>query len=899
MIAEFFRIYENGQKDQLIPFLQKLNEKEKNRLLLEIKRKNKKKERGMMAGKTVWHDEVVRICTFVLFPASSVKRLLTFDLPDEQVMDELLEWYCPEWFSDYYNMMEYSILSYSYLVKWTQKGYLQPSNILIARSLSASAPDKFEKEGQEEEFHRLLEQNAITFDEHIWYLFQYPSIVAFRDTWSLPYGSKEEGLWVKAFKKYTANGRISRLEVLRQCMKSVHNGLEKETVNWFASLFAALKPQPEEILAIQEDMMSVFTGKLSKPVNVVLNELKKVAIDKDFHADTFISYQTVLLSSEVKSILLSTLTLLEKIACFHPDDRVRICKGAMLVFLNKDLTLQSRAATLIAQYGKHYTEAIGEALLPYADILLSQVREYLSFYLIGKINQPEPEDVNIPVNPGLINEDNRIPEIHAFDELLFFLAGLFESKEPYVIDLLPATLIKLNKEVTAANVGQLEVVFQKVYDAVMQQPFWHSYDYQTKAFEKTNFHWNIGLYKHLMAAFLVAYGQYLVRKFPYEAAFIQSLHKETEEKDRQNKDRISSLFEYDYLIRPLADWKGAEYPIFRPYHRIMMRALSFIEQGTELELLSTPTHTPCWIAPGVLKERLDRYVLMKQKPESADLQLAFSRCPDTVKGGIDYPDKDMNISQLSEHLNTYSWNIADEKRSDASYTEYAVLEVHIPPSPWQQTDNIYACISDDLRLCVGTWDFRYFIQSYPLCTDIPCALLVKYYFEFSRIPNAENRDMLLQSVIALYDLKVETGEMTSLFLACCMLCSEKTIRTYAAEIYLERAATDMLDVARLGKIIGYLENREWAPVKRFLDLIVDTLLNQGQRANRQLELLLVSILSQIERPILNLKKLLEIYDELIYRNNSKADLEQIPQLLVWEQDANLKKVVKLLLNESR
>ncbi|MCS2873409.1 DUF6493 family protein [Bacteroides thetaiotaomicron] len=46
-------------------------------------------------------------------------------------------------------------------------------------------------------------------------------------------------------------------------------------VNWFAGLFEELQPRAEELISLQEEIMQVFTSPYTKPVNVMLQQLKK------------------------------------------------------------------------------------------------------------------------------------------------------------------------------------------------------------------------------------------------------------------------------------------------------------------------------------------------------------------------------------------------------------------------------------------------------------------------------------------------------------------------------------------------------------------------------------------------------------------------------------------------
>ena len=71
------------------------------------------------------------------------------------------------------------------------------------------------------------------------------------------------------------------------------------------------------------------------------------------------------------------------------------------------------------------------------------------------------------------------------------------------------------------------------------------------------------------------------------------------------------------------------------------------------------------------------------------------------------------------------------------------------------------------------------------------------------------------------------------------------------------------------------------------------MINVSPLHNRELELLLTSLIAELpEQPVKELKKLLEIYSELLSVNNSRVTDERILQLLeIWKNTANLKKVI--------
>ncbi|MDR2921301.1 MAG: DUF6493 family protein [Tannerella sp.] len=912
ILEQFRTIYHNDQTERIIPFLKKLNAKDKKEIAKELIKINDKEKINVNID-AFWIASVI-CCTKTQF------RALTnwHNTHVTEFVDQALEWNCPEWFSEIYNKSAeedyWLYIHYPNLVRWQQKGFLQPSGKLIARSLTDAICSWNQKTYKSTYTPEIVSQNPITLDEHIWTLFEYVTSIDWRDT-NQYHGTN---LWKNVFLKQSQNGHIDRIRLLKACLNTVIQDFKRDLAGWYVDLFIYLQPTDEELLTIQDELFATFMGKYPKMTNRVLDFIKKIAGHKDFHTDSFVSQTGLLLSSDVKSIVNSTLAILDKAAESHIEKRTEICTCLPLVFLNKDESIQTRAAKIIMQYGNPSSPGLQETLHTYNTNILMSVREILKDFLADMKQSITSDGTVVFDKIHLFDNSLLIPVPETMDDLIFFLLQLFENGKPYQIDLLPATLIHLTKEINGTNVNQLERPLQKAYEICLSKPFHNIFEHKTNEFEKTYF-WGAGSYYNLAALFFVQYCQHLTTLYPNEAAFIKEMHEEAVANDKREAQRTKGgIFQYDCQITLLNDWIYSKYKLFYAYHQVMLQALSFIEKGIRLPLLSTPTHLPCWIAPKTFIDRLMQYQQADQTLDPADLQLALARiAPESIPvvtrlaeeklnekyanqllafyAGEAFPEKEKTpctLTNIKNYASSYPWSIADEKKMDSTYTEHFVLEMSIPPSPWIEEKNHYAGISDRLRLCIGTQDVTNFIYSYPAIPAIPFAMIVKDRFEFAQMPDAEFRDFLTASVAALFDMKVEIRSATSVFLACCMLCSEKTIRNYAAEIWIERTTGDQINNIELGNHIGRLGNAEWAPVKRLTELIDDRMIYISPKHNQALEQLVISILSQIKKPITNLKKLLEIYSELLSVNQSGVDFDKIPQLSDWVKENNLKKIVK-------
>ena len=157
-----------------------------------------------------------------------------------------------------------------------------------------------------------------------------------------------------------------------------------------------------------------------------------------------------------------------------------------------------------------------------------------------------------------------------------------------------------------------------------------------------------------------------------------------------------------------------------------------------------------------------------------------------------------------------------------------------------------------------------------------------------------DKKMTLAALQLLYETWDIQGEMAHLLLATALLSADKTAAQTAAEIWVQYAITGKLDVALTGKIIGIHERVEFAPLKRFNDLAVQSLFRISPQHNRLLETMIASILSELPaEPIKHLKKLLELYKELFLLNQTGKVPDAVAvKLKEWKLNNGLAKLIE-------
>ena len=152
-------------------------------------------------------------------------------------------------------------------------------------------------------------------------------------------------------------------------------------------------------------------------------------------------------------------------------------------------------------------------------------------------------------------------------------------------------------------------------------------------------------------------------------------------------------------------------------------------------------------------------------------------------------------------------------------------------------------------------------------------------------------------VLSLINIDPE-NETINLFLSAALVYENQTIRGAAVELWHKTTIEGIMNHQFLGEILGKLEHNEYAPLKRFTDLIVTDMLNLSNLHNEGLHVLLSAMIARMnDVPIKGTKKLLEIYREVVSLSGLNVPEETARQLEKWGEVKSLKRVVKSILHE--
>ncbi len=895
------RLYEilNEEKiHEIIPFLQQLSIEERKTLVPSIKKMDREISKIVMtknsyhtAGSVSQHS-IIDIASFVCMDKKNFGKNYWSLFRNAEQTEQILEWGCPEWFSDFINESveaEFTAFNYKDILGWTEKGYVQPKPELLGHHLSNYPAD--------------LDHHPETLNTHFWYLCEYPSK-------SLPFRKE----WLPIVQKLIAEKKIERKRFLKECLLASNRNFNKNVTGWFMDAFTALKPTEEELYELQDELFSGLSSPQSKAVNTILSHLKKIVGTPGFKTDEFSQYLPNLLSSEVKTVVVASLVLIEKIFQRKKIDPEILGMPLSTAFVSKDDGIQSKAAKIILKYIPA-SENMIEALSHYSDNILTNVRPLLIKYIEEK--QHELEAI-ASKQLFLTTDENAVRVLHSFEDLMFHLPLAMDDPYSHHCDIALNGFIRFAGNVDADSVKLIEPVFLKACKTIAK--------------------WEVPFLNVLLCNAIINYGLSLLEKYPVQLKNLERIYQKTQEEEISRE----SYSNYQKKLGPIEN-VGADCPARQAFKELAIHVVQKIQSGDKIPLLFPITHAPCWISPVILVERLEAYQNNNVIPHHLDIQLALQRCAlDDTSEVIKLVEKRLK-GEYRELLlfffgkNTFPqgpyehpswWMTAGITRSpEAVFEEFKNFGYDTIPQEffsgsyeWKTIDskkNSY--YPAELNITIPKYHLEkrkeplfveYFVAEQKELIEIPALMLcfpntpanalakvIKHCLFYSGIAEVYERSLVLNTANALYQIKKPLDEIGYLYLGTVFLDSDKTIRATAAEMWLEHVSGQIMDNARLGRVIGLHERLEWAPVKRLTDLIQHHMLNISKNHNIALEELIENILFQMEAPVTNLKKILEIYHEVLALNHSEAHKEIISKLNSWKENSSLKKICNLLLKK--
>lgn len=500
--------------------------------------------------------------------------------------------------------------------------------------------------------------------------------------------------------------------------------------------------------------------------------------------------------------------------------------------------------------------------------------------------------------------------------------------ESWETDTAIAALIAFHPQLDEEDFSRMEPVFQRAANIIINS-------------------WAV--YENFLATFLLEYQRLWTQKDTANQGFLSKLFTRLEER-LKGIDANRGAYD-ERAFKRLADWQPtySNRTCFEPIKQLWLEVIHKIQKGDSLPLLSTPTHSPAYIQSTELIRRLAVYQEANVKPCSWDFQLAIARCA--------LEDKEEAIAVARQLLNNEylhlclflldketqpeppynhpsAWLAAGlVKEPDTEFEAFKNFSCNTLPHNyltgnygWKepaQKENQYAADTRLLQLDFYKWheyaehnshqlwqehlvinsrynigDSDYMERLFSFFPNQPeplVAQIINCYMDFGS-PQEESKRSVANALRMLLSFHCPLREMSLLLLGGGLLFVDKTVRSYAAELWVEGIANNRIDNHRLGEIVARIINMGIVPLKRFTTEVYESIYKRSTFHNQQLEELLTVLIGGLpDNPVTGQKQLLELYAEVLRMNGHCVTDEKVRKRLeMWKKNANLKKVVTAL-----
>ncbi len=850
-------------------------------------------------------------------------------------------------------------MTYELVMEMAQKNYMQPSELLIAKLLTRLIYPESPNQRWVYQFRpENLEIKACTLEKHFWYLFEQETQI-YNCERQLPLSEdlpSANNNWYVAIKKYVDAGAIDRIRLLKACLSATNKSIfNKLAIGWFMGLFEFITPTKKELLAVQTELFHTYTLPYSKATNTALKGIQKIASLPDFQVDHSLINFDKLLISKTKSIVLNGLSILEKIAINHKEKQPLLCELASQSFSTRDATIQHKTATFIQQYGDKDISKLKALILSHKTNLLYATKTVLGDVFDNKkicfyenaIDNPSLKKQTIK----LLKKQTKIPLINGFDEFVHLALQIFDNKAPCHFDQFIANLLVFQKEIKGKNIGRLLPLFRRAYQLVFNElPSNHGMlDNMLATFLLDFSDLLIGRFPadskglQKLAKSYLEQGFYINdQSIPFDLNYthlnrwynpfdpsqvytpIKLLLEQVLINLQQQKIQVllSMPTHAPSWINPLS---LVERLIFYQENKLVppsidlqiaISRIAFENQSTALRLAEEKLKGHYLnLVKYLLSPKAD--VTLSATPKAYSTQHYELLVAAITKNSANSPEKiiALPILELPAAIFTgnHQWMVFWEERQfeywnhktqklefvDKSFI-HRELQVKTPKGINfnAHPDFLYQYFpgsNEAFRPNIN--DVKRLLGLVPNNPSPLVALLVADNLKYATFWEILAKKRAVEMINWLANQHhLNYTPPIHLLLATTMLCEDKKMRLKAAEIWQNGVTQNQLNPSELGLILGRLENKELAPLKRFTDLVQNYLLNISVYHNKALEKTIEHLLAKLPPiPIKHTKQLLLLYHELLASNQSTINNKRLLILLrLWQDSPSLKKILKQL-----
>lgn len=429
-------------------------------------------------------------------------------------------------------------------------------------------------------------------------LLDYDTMADTASTWSG--AARTSVTWQTLLAALLASGDLDRGEWLTHCLLALRRDFRRPLLTWVKNLYASLRPTPDELLHRQEELRELLSHPLPLVVNFALDQLKSIWDRPGFELAALLPPAEALLGRpELKTGLRTLLTGLDRLLKADPTQAAALARLYAGALAHADAGVQERAAKSLAGLLGAKKPLLHEldaaeataTIATYAELLGPPARATLAPWLAAAPVVAAVVEQYAPVadfRPEL-SAATAVAPVADWHELLFLTGHVLRHDDPLALERWLDGLLRLYPTLPPDYAAQLLPYLPQMlpYGREPGQPLTLAQVQETQAAGHAVVG-HAGLAQALVLGWMLGFPEALVP-----------------------------------LVKP--GYYAEPEPLVAAEQQRLAFAEALLRTGRALPLLSTPTHTPHWLAPTALVQRLLAYEAAGQQPDPADLAIALAR----------------------------------------------------------------------------------------------------------------------------------------------------------------------------------------------------------------------------------------------------------------------------------
>lgn len=683
--------------------------------------------------------------------------------------------------------------------------------------------------------------------------------------------------------------KIDHLFCIRRCLENQNKNWNDYAKKAFLSLIDKIKPTHIDYLQIQDSFFLLLQSEYNSTVNLALDMIQPLIYENNFQFDEYLNYlDGIMFRTGFKGRLKNLLVQLNQAIQDFPIHREQILLLINDALSQQDIDLQNRAAKILLKHITVQDQNIIDKIQLYAPSLNIQTKELLDKYIDLEVS--EQNSINHPIycyqpfQHQYLKPENKIELPQTWQDLLFLMSGNIQKGDPLNYDLIMSAWLTLKPHFPKDYKKQIRTVIKQM--------------------EKST----INDFQNIFQYFFIE-----IFKTPEKAP--------------------------DPKTTPYASLQYLNSNFKRTFFQLLESFAKFSYENTRLPLLSLPTHTPSYIDPEILVQRLLDYQTHNIEFDLVDLALALCRTPRENVANALYLLAQLQHPQLQQLL-YYAFG-KSELSSDFNH-EQSIKNQNQQQAWWGLWDTLL-CMYEPNRQQQNHIPFtitladHHYSQYGRLCFEAPTQKqsLTAIYNELNRanfdyyfsgldhifyrhltplyqVPNdlsylrhyANEMEGLGKNMYQFFNYlsneNYTINDYTLLILATHSFTPAKQSRLAVTETLIQFFDRQSICLETLAQYYAQLIYVVYEPFSRLLE-VFSQIKDCSNLNNSALIQLITIILKQEKYPEKlppNFKKLFELYYELITQHHILLDQETKNTLQAWQiQFPTLKSIIQKILKQ--